>query len=93
LPHPQRERDAAITTNPLQRILSYFIASPLLVASHTPLVVCSAMASVATGGIHLAFDLVPGHIVAAMDKFPVRPVAVFDGGFDLQFVGVAVVAE
>jgi hypothetical protein len=51
------------------------------------------VASVATGGIHLAFDLVPGHIVTAMDKFPVRPVAVFDGGFDLQFVGVAVVAE
>jgi hypothetical protein len=57
------------------------------------LVVGPAVASVATGGIHLTFNLVPCHIVATMDKFPVRTIAVFDGGFDLHFVGVTVVAE
>jgi len=62
-------------------------------ASDALLVVSPAVTSVATGGIHLTFYLVPGQIVAAMDKFPVRPVAVFDGWFDLQFIGVAVVAE
>lgn len=51
------------------------------------------MAAVAAGRIKLALDLVQGHEIAAVRHLPVRPHAVPDGGFHLDLVGMAVVAE
>jgi hypothetical protein len=51
------------------------------------------MTAVTAGGIKLTFDLVHGHEVAAMLHLTVGAVAEFCGWFQLDFVGMAVIAE
>jgi hypothetical protein len=65
----------------------------LSVAGDTALVVGTAMTTVAAGRIEFPLDLVHRHEVAAMGHLAVGTVAVLDGGFHLDLICVAVVAE
>ena len=52
-----------------------------------------AVTFIATARVYLAVDLVQGQIISAVDQFAVGPVAELDRRLDLQFIGMAIVAE
>jgi len=67
--------------------------SSLVVALYTAFVVGAAMTAIATGGIEFTFYLVHGHEVAAMLHLTVGTIAELCGWFNLDFVGMTVIAE
>jgi|SRR6185369_4885376 len=65
----------------------------LPVTDDTFFIIGPAVTFVATARVYLAVDLVQGQIIPAVYQFAVRPVSQLDWRLDLQFVGMAVVAE
>lgn len=62
-------------------------------ANNALFVVRSAVTAVTACRVNFAFNFMSGQKIAAMNQFTVGTVAVFDGWFDFQLVGMAVIAE
>jgi len=77
----------------ITQFLKFIIPGLLAVAGDAAFIVGTSMAAIAAGRIEFALDLVQGHEVSTMRHVTVRPVAILDGRFHLDLIGVTVVAE
>jgi len=99
VPHPHTKTAGAITAAVLRALyalwikLGTLIIPPLPVTDDAFFIIGPAVTFVATARVYLAVDLVQGQIIPAVYQFAVRPVAEHDRWFDLQLIGMAIVAE
>jgi hypothetical protein len=94
LPQAKRAQHTADTKNILVKAVNEGILLPLLfMARYTAFVISSAVATVATGRVEFAFDLMHSYEVPTMLHFTVRPVTVFCGRLHFNLIGMAVITE